>query len=231
MATERKISRRTFLATGSLTGAALVLGFYVRHKYTASHGQAEVNPNAWLRITPDNQITVLVEIPEMGQGPQTVDTMMLAEELEADWSKIRVEQAPVIPDTYKKLSTGGSHGTAYAWSYMRKVGAQAREMLIATASQRWGVAKSECRAEESTVMHVPSGRRLRYGELVAAAMKLPVPRADEIKLKDPKDFRVIGRPTQRVDVPGKVDGSAKFGIDVRVPGMLFAVIALCRHFG
>lgn len=231
MAAETKISRRTFLATGSLTGAALVLGFYIHHEYTATHSHAEVNPNAWLRISPDDQITVLVEIPEMGQGPRTVDTMMLAEELEADWSKIRVEQAPVIPDTYKKLSTGGSGGTGSAWDYMRKVGAQAREMLIAAAAQRWRVANSECRAQDGTVMHAPSGRRLRYGELVEAAMKLPVPSKDEVKLKDPKVFRLIGKAMPRVDVPGKVNGSATFGIDVRVPGMLFAVIARCPHFG
>ena len=231
MATESKISRRTFLATGCLTGAALVVGFYIHHDRSVHQAAKEISPNAWLRITPDNRVTVLVEIPEMGQGPRTVDMMMLAEELEVDPAKIQVEQAPVIPDVYKNLMTGGSYGTTAAWNYLRKVGAQAREMLRTAATQQWKVPKTECRAENGAIVHAPSGRRLIYGELVAAAMKLPVPRADEIKLKQAKDFRVIGKGTPRVDIPDKVDGSAKFGIDVRVPGMLFAVIARCPHFG
>jgi len=236
MGAERKISRRAFLAAGGRAGAGLVLGFNILDTRAASEAQtasvnAEIRPNAWLRIAPDGQITVLVEIPEMGQGPRTIDAMMLAEELEADWSKIRVEQAPVIPGIYKNLSTGGSGGAGAAWDYMRKVGAQAREMLIAAAAQRWRVARSECKAENSTVTHLPSGRRASYGQLTAAAMKLPVPRAEDIKLKEPEDFRLIGKPVPRVDTPDKVDGTAKFGIDVRVPGMLFAVIARCPYFG
>ena len=235
MAPQKTMSRRTFLATGTGTGAALVLGFHVGEIQAASGAQAdagaEVSPNAWLRISSDDQIVVLVEIPEMGQGPRTVDAMMVAEELEADWSKIRVEQAPVIPRLYKNLVTGGSGGTPAAWDYLRKVGAQAREMLIAAAAQRWDVPKSECKAKSSTVIHLPSGRRASYGELAGAAMRLPVPRAADVSLKGPRDFRLIGTPVPRVDIPGKVDGTAKFGIDVRVPGMLFAVIARCPYFG
>src|SRR6516162_9920894 len=138
-----KISRRAFIATGSAAGAAVVLGFYI-HRKNGLHHSGDFQPNAWLRIARDGAITVLVEIPEMGQGPRTVDTMMLADELEADWSKIRVEQAPVIPDVYKNLHTGGSYGTAAAWDYLRKVGAQAREMLLAAAAQRWQASKQEC---------------------------------------------------------------------------------------
>src|SRR6185312_3165795 len=235
MAPQKTMSRRTFLATGTGTGAALVLGFHVGEIQAASGAQAdagaEVSPNAWLRISSDDQIVVLVEIPEMGQGPRTVDAMMVAEELEADWSKIRVEQAPVIPRLYKNLVTGGSGGTPASWDYLRKVGAQAREMLIAAAAQRWDVPKSECKAKSSTVIHLPSGRRASYGELAGAAMRLPVPRAADVSLKGPRDFRLIGTPVPRVDIPGKVDGTAKFGIDVRVPGMLFAVVARCPYFG
>ena len=231
MATENKISRRTFLATSGLTGAALVVGFYIHHEHSAHEAAKEISPNAWLRITPDNRITVLVEIPEMGQGPRTVDMMMLAEELEVDPANIQVEQAPVDQDIYKNLVTGGSGGTGSAWDYMRKVGAQAREMLRTAAAQQWKVPKGECRAENGGIVHPSSGQRLSYGELVTAAMKLQVPRADEIKLKEARDFRIIGKDTPRVDIPSKVNGSAKFGIDVRVPGMLFAVIARCPHFG
>ncbi|HXX17270.1 MAG TPA: xanthine dehydrogenase family protein molybdopterin-binding subunit [Candidatus Eremiobacteraceae bacterium] len=232
MASENNFSRRSFIATGSAAGAALVLGFYIRHERGLHEAEAQAfRPSAWIRISPDDTITVLVEIPEMGQGPRTVDTMMLADELEADVSKIRVEQAPVIPSTYKNLSTGGSGGTQDAWGYMRKVGAQAREMLIAAAAQQWQVAKQECRAENSTVIHGPSGRQLSYGALVGTASKLPVPKGEDIPLKQPKDYRLIGKAMARVDVPAKVNGSAAFGIDVRVPDMLFAVIARCPHFG
>jgi isoquinoline 1-oxidoreductase beta subunit len=233
MATQLEIDRREFLKTTAKGSAALILGFYLPG-HASAQGLSDhqvFRPNAWLRITSDNQITVLTEIPEMGQGPRTVDTMMLADELEADWSTIRVEQAPVIPETYKNLSTGGSGGTGSAWDYMRKVGAQAREMLLTAAAQQWGVDKKDCRATNSTVVHGSSGRLLTYGELVETAAKLPEIKADGIVLKAPRDFRFIGKPIPRVDVPGKVDGSAEFGIDVRVHEMLFAVVARCPHFG
>jgi isoquinoline 1-oxidoreductase beta subunit len=225
-----KISRRAFIATGSAAGAAVVLGFYI-HRKNGLHHSGDFQPNAWLRIARDGAITVLVEIPEMGQGPRTVDTMMLADELEADWSKIRVEQAPVIPETYKNLSTGGSGGTGAAWNYMRKVGAQAREMLLAAGARRWKVAVQDCKAENGCVIHTPSGRRLSYGELVETASRLPVPKAEDVPLKSAGKFRFIGKPVPRLDVPSKVDGSACFGIDVRVPGMLFAVIARPPQLG
>jgi isoquinoline 1-oxidoreductase subunit beta len=233
MTTELEIDRREFLKTTAKGSVALVLGFYLPvpacpHEV---HGSQVFQPNAWIRITSDNQITVLTEIPEMGQGARTVDTMMLADELEADWSTIRVEQAPVIPEIYRNLSTGGSGGTGAAWDYMRKVGAQAREILLTAAAQQWRVEKKECRAESNTVVHGPSGRRLTYGELVETASLLPEIKADGIALKPARDFHFIGKPVPRVDVPDKVDGSAIFGIDVRVPEMLFAVVARCPHFG
>jgi isoquinoline 1-oxidoreductase subunit beta len=233
MTTELEIARREFLKATAKGSVALILGFYLPMRGAAQdvHDREVFRPNAWIRITSDNQIAVLTEIPEMGQGARTVDTMMLADELEADWSKIRVEQAPVIPETYKYLATGGSGGTGTAWDYMRKVGAQAREILLIAAAQQWGVEKKDCRAESSTVVHGPSGRRVSYGELVETASKLPAIKADEIALKPPSDFRFIGKPVPRVDLPSKVDGSAMFGIDVRVPEMLFAVVARCPHFG
>jgi isoquinoline 1-oxidoreductase beta subunit len=233
MIPQSQVSRREFLKTSANGSVALILGFYLPIRASAQDVKDSqvFRPNAWIRITPDNQITVLTEIPEMGQGPRTVDTMMLADELEADWSTIRVEQAPVIPETYKNLKTGGSGGTGTAWDYVRKVGAQAREMLLTAAAQQWGVDKKDCRAENSTVVHGPSGRRLTYGELVETASKLPVIKADGIALKSPAEFRFIGKSMARVDLPSKVSGSAIFGIDVRVPGMLFAVVARCPYFG
>jgi isoquinoline 1-oxidoreductase beta subunit len=233
MTTQLEIDRREFLKTTAKGSVALILGFYLPARGSGQNipDSRVFRPNAWIRITPDNQITVLTEIPEMGQGPRTVDTMMLADELEADWSTIRVEQAPVIPEIYQNLSTGGSGGTGSAWNYIRKVGAQAREMLLTAAALKWGVEKKDCRAENSTVVHGPSGRRLTYGELVETAAKLPAPKAVSLPLKPPSAFRFIGKPLPRVDLPSKVGGSAMFGIDVRVPGMLFAVVARCPHFG
>jgi len=167
----------------------------------------------------------------MGQGTRTANAMMLADELEADWSTIRVEQAPTIPDVYKHLGTGGSGGTEGTWLPMRQAGAQARELLLTAAANQWSVPKSECQASNGRITHTPTGRHFRYGELVEVASALPAIRLDQVPLKDPKGYRFIGRPIARVDIPSKVCGRALFGIDVRVPGMLFAVIARCPHFG
>jgi len=174
---------------------------------------------------------VLVEKPELGQGSRTYTPMMIAEELEVDWSTIHVEQAPTIPSIYQGLRTGGSGGVASTFIPMRQAGAQAREMLVTAAAGQWKAKKKDCIAENGTVVHSPTNRRLSYGELVEAASELPLINPDEITLKQPKDFRFIGKPLPRTDVPSKVDGSAGFGIDVRVPGMLFAVIARCPSFG
>ena len=160
-----------------------------------------------------------------------METMILADELEADWSTIRVEQAPVIPEIYHHLGTGGSGGTGWAWEHLRQAGVQARETLVSAAAERWGLAKAECRASNGAVIHEPTKRRFTYGALVETASKLEVVKADAIPLKSPSEFRFIGKPRPRVDVPAKTDGSAKFGIDVRAPNMLFAVLARCPQFG
>ena len=232
MVLQAKLERREFLKTSTKTGAALILGFcFPVRGQTPGASLRIFKPNAWLRITADNQITVLVEKPELGQGSRTYTPMMIAEELEVDWSAVHVEQAPTIPSIYQGLRTGGSGGVASTFTPMRKVGAQAREMLITAAVQQWKANKRDCRAENGAVVHGPTNRRLSYGELVQAASRLPPINPDEIALKAPKDFRYIGKSMPRTDVPSKVDGSATFGIDVRVPGMLFAVIARCPFFG
>jgi isoquinoline 1-oxidoreductase beta subunit len=230
------LDRREFVKVSAQTAGALILGFYWtlpgHTRELASGASVEVfKPNAWLRITADNQITVLVEKPEVGQGSRTYTPMLIAEELEVDFAAILVEQAPTIPSIYKGLRTGGSGGVGSTFTPMRRVGAQAREMLIMAAARQWKVKKSDCRAENGTVVHGPTHRRLRYGALVDAASRLPPTNPDELTLKRPQDFRYIGRPLPRTDLPSKVDGSATFGIDVRVPGMLFAVIARCPFFG
>lgn len=232
IATGSEVSRREFLKTNAKGGAAFVVGFYLpsRSRAQSMHSKAFA-PNAWVSITSDNQITMFVEKPEMGQGQRTVEAMLLAEELEVDLFAIRIEQAPTISDIYKSLSTGGSGGTREGWGSVRKAGAQAREMLVRAAAEQWSADKKDCRAESGTVLHVPTGRRLSYGELAETASKLPEISDDAVSLKEPKDFRLIGKPVPRVDTPSKVDGSAGFGIDVRVPDMLYALIARCPHFG
>jgi isoquinoline 1-oxidoreductase subunit beta len=169
-----QVSRRKFLKTSTQTAGALILGFCLPargqvQKPVPDGPLAVFKPNAWLRIAADNQITVLVEKPELGQGSRTYTPMMIAEELEVDWSAIHVEQAPTIPSIYQNLRTGGSGGVASTFTPMRPVGAQAREMLITAAAQQWKAKKRDCRAEKGTVVHGPTNRRLSYGELAETA--------------------------------------------------------------
>ncbi len=187
-------------------------------------------PNAFLRIGPDGIITVTVHRSEMGQGVRTALPMIVAEELEADWSSIRVEQA-LADRVYGDQVTGGSTSIVESYTPLRRAGATAREMLIAAAAQVWGVEKKTCYAENGAVVHQPSGRRLTYGELAGIAATLPTPPSTEIALKDPKDFHIIGTRVGRVDNPQIVSGSAVYGLDVQVPGMLYAVVARPPAFG
>ena len=214
-------------------GAAFILGFYLpgQAQEPVSPDSGVFKPNAWVRISRDNRITLLTEIPELGQGTRTANVMMLADELEVEWSSIQWEQAPTIPTIYKHLITGGSSGLTATWLPMRQAGAQVREMLLTAAAHQWGVERKDCRAENGAVVHAPTQRRLLYGDLAETAATIPSVNLNQVPLKNAKDFRYIGKPIGRVDTPGKVDGSAIFGIDVRVPGMLFAVIARCPHFG
>lgn len=229
------MKRRDFLEHGVHASAGLLLGFY----WPSSRGSEEERvtaagawgPNAWLRITPDDRIEILAEKPELGQGAWTYSAMMVAEELEADWSTISVQQAPTIPSIYPGLHTGGSGGVAASFHHLRTVGAQARKLLLIAAAARWDVPLSECNARNGSILHVPTGRHLSYGELACAAARLTPPPLESVQLKPTNEFRCMGRPMPRVDVLSKVTGQARFGIDVHVPGMLHAVIARCPHFG
>lgn len=221
-------SRRSFLKTGG--AAALTIGFALPlvagRVSAATTAAAAFAPNAWLRITPDNRVTVICGSAEMGQGVLTAIPMLVAEELDADWSRVRVEQAPVDKafnnPAFGMQATGGSTTVRAHWMPLRQAGAAAREMLVAAAAAQWNVGADQCRTESSQVIH-SSGKKLSYGALVGAASKLPVPAKPT--LKDTKNFRILGKPTKRLDSPGKVNGTAKFGIDANVPGMLVAVMA------
>lgn len=229
------LSRRDFLKTGSIIGGGLVLGFSLPVR--PSFGRAAGNPggyvmNAFVRIADDGTVTIVANHSEMGQGVYTSLPMLVAEELECDWSKVKVESAPVNP-AYNHVDwgiqgTGGSTSITSEWDRLRKVGASAREMLIAAAAATWNVNKATCRAENGKVIHA-SGKSLTYAQLADKASKMPVPK--EVKLKDPAQFTLIGKPVHRLDTPEKTDGKAVFGIDVTIPGMLVAVLARPPVFG
>ena len=234
-----KLTRRRFVKVGALSSAALVIGFYLPSIAGAqqegggpSKEAPRINPlNAWVRIAQDGKVTLIVGKSEMGQGIMTTLPMILADELEVDWNVVHVEQAATKPDIYESLGTGGSGSVLDSWMPLRQAGATARQMLIQAAADNWGVDAASCFAKDGGVIHNPRGHRLEYGELVAKASKLPVPDPKKVVLKNPDNFRYIGTSLPRLDIPSKVDGSAKFGIDVRVPGMLYAVIARCPTFG
>ena len=188
--------------------------------------------NAFIGIGPDERVTITVNKSEMGQGVYTSLPMLIAEELECEWKKIRVESASVEAvynhTVYGIQMTGGSTSVSSEWERMRKLGAAAREMLIAAAAETWKVEKASCRAENGRVVH-SSGKTLTYGQLAAKAATMPVP--EEVPLKDPSAFKIIGHPMPRLDTPEKVDGQAVFGLDAKIPGMLTAVVARSPVFG
>jgi len=228
MRTSAQISRREFVRTS----AGLVVAFYLpgRAARRPESADAAFAPNAWLRVGTDGVVTLTVDKSEMGQGSQTALAMILADELEADWSKVRLGPVPENPAAWSRpMSTGGSRSVRMSWDTLRKAAATARAMLVAAAAETWTVDPATCRAENGAVQHVPTGRRRAYGALARKAATLPVP--ENPPLKDPKDFRLIGTRTRRLDTPPKVDGTAQFGIDVTLPGMLVASIERCPVFG
>ncbi|MDT7812785.1 MAG: isoquinoline 1-oxidoreductase subunit beta [Acidobacteriaceae bacterium] len=218
------LSRRTFLATSAAAGGALVVGLTLRgrfHPFT----DASLDPfNAWVRIYPDGQIHLVLNKSEMGQGVFTALPVILAEEAEVDFSRITVIQADNAD------GTGGSGSVWEGYEPLRQAGAQVRETMIAAAARRWNVASAECRARNSQVMHTPTGRVLAYADLVKDARRLPLPDPKTVPLKNPKDFTLLGRSIPHLDIPDKVKGVARFGLDVRVPGMVYAVVAQCPYF-
>jgi len=234
MASVSLVNRRDFLKKSAASGAVLVIGFHLSPKALAQQpkDQEEQPPNpfdAWVRITPDNRVTLVLGKSEMGQGVYTSLPMILAEELCVDWKQVRVEQAPTNPKIYD-LGTGGSGSVKDSWLPLRQAGAAAREMLIATAAKKWEVGTDTCKARNGYVVHGHPERSFRYGELVADAAKLPIPNLHKVPLKNSNDFTIVGREMHRLDAAAKSSGTAKFGIDSRVPGMLYAVIARCPVF-
>ena len=263
-------SRRRLLISGVLAGGAAYFGYRFLSKRdllarppALTLTEKELALNGWFKIAPDNTVTVMVPRQEMGQGIYTALAMLVAEELDADWSKVKVEQAPIdkiyanitmltdglpvdpedtgylaavarrvgysLGDTLGVQATGGSTSVRDAWENMRVAGASAREMLISVAAKKWQVPAGECTTSNGLVEHTASGKKATYGELATAAAQLPPPVTP--KLKDPQNYRLIGKSQPRLDIPDKVTGVAQFGLDVRVPGMLYAAVAQCPVFG
>jgi len=229
-------SRRRFLKSSALAGGGLILGVHIPGFRNVARAGEQAGPmtalNAFVRIAADETVTVVVNHSEMGQGPYTSIPMVVAEELDADWSKVRYEPAPVDPAYNHTLfgiqMTGGSTSTWTEWERVRKAGAAARQMLITTAADTWKVEPANCRTENGHVIS-PTGQRASYGSLVAKASKLDPPQ--NVAVKNPKDFKLVGKPTKRLDTPDKTNGKAIFGIDVSAPGMLVAVVARPPVFG
>jgi isoquinoline 1-oxidoreductase beta subunit len=189
---------------------------------------AAFTPDVFLRIENNNIVTITVSRSEMGQGVRTALPMIVAEELDADWSMVRVEQA-LADDKYGRQNTFGSRSIISMWDTLRQTGATARAMLVAAAAQTWGVDAQELATESGVVIHRATNRRLTYGQLVETAAQLPVPA--QVALKDPQEFRLIGAPNGQADAASMIDGSAVYGIDVRLPGMRYAVVARSPVFG
>jgi isoquinoline 1-oxidoreductase beta subunit len=226
-----KIGRRGFLKAGAASTGGLLLGFYLpeSNKLGAQNATADAKLNAFVHIGSDDSVTLFLHKSEMGQGVVTSLSQLLGEELECDWKKIRTEFAGVDMAYGPLQGTFGSMSIRTCWDPLRKAGASAREMLVQAAAQKWAVDPAQCRAENNQIINTATNARLSYGSLAEAAAKLPVPA--KVTLKDPKQFHLIGTSPKRLDTPSKVVGKAVFGIDAKVPGMLYAVVARCPVFG
>ena len=235
MATE---SRRAFLRASVAVGGGLLLDFSVGvalpgvlRAAPANASEAASALNAFVRISSDGVVTIMSKNPEIGQGIKTMLPMLIAEELDVDWRDVRIEQALSDPGRYGRQFAGGSRATPLNWEPLRRVGAAGRQMLVSAAAQTWGVPPADCVTKSGTVTHTPTQRSLSYGSLAAKAAALPAPDLDLVPLKEPKDFKIIGKSHPGVDSPLVVAGKPLFGIDVSVPGMLYAVFMKSPVFG
>ena len=227
--TATTVDRRAFLKVTALSTGGLLFASYLAPR-TRQGRIADFEPNAFVRIGADGTITIVAKNPEIGQGIKTMLPMLIAEELDVEWKAIRIEQADADAK-YGRQFAGGSLATPMNYDELRRVGAAARQMLVAAAALTWAVPESECTTAAAVVTHQTSGRKLGYGELVGKAATVPVPDLKTVRLKDPKDFKIIGTSVPGIDNPRILTGKPLFGIDVKVPGMRYAVFAKCPVFG
>ena len=231
-----QVDRRQFLRVSALAGGGIMLGGFFKFAdaaegFTASLTKHAPSPlDAFIRITPDNIVTIVAKNPEIGQGVKTMLPMLIAEELDVDWKDVRIEQASLDTNKYQAQSAGGSTATPTNWEPMRRVGASARAMFVAAAAQTWNVPESELTTGSGAVMHRSSSRKLTYGQLTDKAATITPPDPATVPLKDPKDYKIIGTRVTGVDVRDIVRGKPMFGIDTTLPGMLYASYVKCPVF-
>ena len=239
MTLDARVDRRQFLRVSAIAGGGLLLGTILDFGNATDLLAAgapktpagEFSPNAFIRLAPDGSITIIAKNPEVGQGVKTMLPMLIAEELDVDWTTVKIEQAGLDTTKFTNQTAGGSTATPNHWLPMRRVGAAARTMLVAAAAQTWNVPAAECETASATVSHRPSGRTLKYVDLLERAANVPAPELDKVTLKDPKSFRIIGTRVRGVDNHAIVTGKPLYGIDVTLPGMLYAVYEKCPVFG
>src|SRR5687767_6029500 len=235
METKTSLDRRQFLRVSAIAGGGVLLATYIEPFANAGAALgaatkpvADFTPNAFIRITPDGVVTIIAKNPEIGQGVKTMLPMLIADELDVDWKSVRIEQAPLDTKKFTAQSAGGSNATPTSWLPLRRAGAAGRVMLVAAAAQTWNVAEAECETVgDGVVRHRPTGRTLTYGELATRAASLTAPDLETVALKDPKDFRIIGTRVRGVDTRAVITGKPLYGIDMVLPGMLYATFEKC----
>ena len=225
------IGRRGFLKMAGAGGLALAFCLRPGSAFAAASDGGGSTLNAYVVVTPDNSVTIFATNPEIGQGIKTSFAMIIAEELDADWSRVKVETAAVDPKRYGNQSSGGSMSTPRNWDTLRRAGATARAMLVAAAADEWKVPAAECSTDKNTVIHAATGRKRSYGELAIKASQQAVPGAGSVPLKDRKDYKLLGTRVTGVDNLQVVTGRPLFGIDVRLPGMLYGNYTKCPAVG
>jgi isoquinoline 1-oxidoreductase beta subunit len=230
-----RMDRRSFLKVSGAVGAGFILAFTIGRKAEAVSPDGDVAPeavlNVYIRISPEGSIFIHSKNPEIGQGIKTAMPMIIAEELDADWNDVQVEQSPINETLFGRQNAGGSRSIVTNFDAMREAGATARSMLVQAAANRWNVSATECTTEKSFVFHKATGRKVSYGSLAGKAATLPVPSGDSLKLKDRQDYSLIGKRISGVDNRALVTGQPLFGVDQRVPGMLYAVYEKCPAVG
>jgi isoquinoline 1-oxidoreductase subunit beta len=234
MSSAGEMHRRSFLVGASVAGGGLALGFAIPRGTDFEHPPTRLaEVNCWVTIAPDDMVTIRIARAEMGQGAMTGLAMLVAEELECDWKKVHTRFVSPVENLHRgrawgDLSTGASRSIASSHEYLRRAGATAREMLVAAAAARWGVPPSQCRAQSSKITHLRSSRTLRFGDVARDAVKIKPP--DNVALKKPADWKLLGTPRNRLDVLDKITGRPVYAIDVRLPDMLYAAVVHCPVF-